>query len=176
MPQFGTIKRQTPRIEVHRGFNPNEPHTLSAAHPVASGVTIVSGQVISKQWNGTTSQYEWVLGVAGANIVPHFALNDSADEDVIEAGVLPALSAQGQFELSTPFYKDGDTYNDGVALTFDGVTGDVKATTAGSGEPILGICSKMHGLIDITGTNSNCVQKTVVRLATGYQVNADTTP
>ena len=51
MPTFGTVKRQYPRVEVLRGYNPNETQQLSQAYPVADGVTILSGQIISKNWN-----------------------------------------------------------------------------------------------------------------------------
>lgn len=175
MPQYGTIKRLNPRIEVHRGFNPNEPHTQTSAHPVKSGVTILSGQVISKVWNADITDYEWELGWA-AGRVPYFAYNDSADEDIIETGKLVALSCVGQFEIATAFFKDGDTYNDGVFLGPDGVTGDVKAATAESGEPILGVVVKSHGPDSLVGKNSNVTNTDVIRLRTMYLPNlADAT-
>jgi hypothetical protein len=175
MPQFGTIKRLYPRIEVPRGFNPNEPHTQSAAHPVKSGVIILSGQVVTKVWNATINDYEWELGwVAGR--VPHYAYNDSADENIIEAGKLVALSCVGQFEIQTAFFKADDTYNDGVHLSPDGVTGSLKAATLESAEPICGIVSKIHGPLSLAGKNSNVVNLNVIQFQTVYLSNtADAT-
>lgn len=121
------------------------------------------------------SQYEWVCGGGGEGI-PHFAINDGADEDVIEAGTLPALSCAGDYEIQIAHFKAGDTYSDGALLTPDGTTGDVKVTTAGSGAVICGVVSKIRGPGDLTGINSNALTKTYVQLETSWQVNADTTP
>ncbi len=170
MPRYGTIKRQYPRVEVLRGYDPNEPRTKTQAFPVKSGVTISSGQVISLAWDAALSQYEWVLGVTGT-AMPYIALADSRDEDVQEADKLPALSVAGDFEIQTAFFKAGDTYNVDVPITFDGVTGDLKATTAGSGAAILGFITRNHGVENLAGKNSNAVNLDVVTFQTSYQLN-----
>ena len=91
-----------------RDFDPNEPRTRTASYPVPSDVTIKSGQVIYVLWDAGAARYEWQFGcVAGA--FPHVALQDLADEDVIEADSLVGLSCSGQFELATGYFKAGDT-------------------------------------------------------------------
>ena len=191
MPQYGTIKRTLPRIGVLRGFNPQEPFQLSQAAPVASGVTIKSGQVISLAWNGTLSQYEWVLGVATTGATPYFALNDSTDYDVVEAGKLPGLSSAGKFEIRTPYYKAADASGFVVdaPITFDGVTGNIKlwtlpGTTAAAGAAIIGFVSRNHGVETLSsvgagspaiggnnGVDSSAVSPiTTVTFTTNYQV------
>ncbi len=172
MPQFGLAnKRQYARIEFIRGFSGNEPTGLSASHPIKSGETILSGEVVTKWWNNTLSQYEWQRGGNGGSGIPHFAHNDGLDEDVIETGELLAISCAGDYEIQIAHYKIGDTYNDGVLLTPDGDTGDVKATTAGSGDPVVGRISKIHGPLDLTGVNSNITVMTVIQLETQYLPN-----
>jgi hypothetical protein len=129
MPQYGLANQRTfAKMEVLRGFSDNEPTGLSASLPVKTGETILSGEVVTKYWNGTLEQYEWVRGGSGEGI-PHFAFDESANEDVIEAGKLLALSCAGSYEIQVAHFKVADTYNDGVLLTPDGTTGDVKATT-----------------------------------------------
>lgn len=146
MPQFGTIKRLKPRVEVFRGFNPQDPSTRSATAPVSSkkadgstndpalngGFLIRSGQVVSLIPDGGI--YKWALGfdpTATPPQVPHIAYNDSTDEDVIEAGNMPGLSCAGQFEIATAFFKAADVnlFDMGVLLTPDGLTGNVKVGT-----------------------------------------------
>jgi len=151
---YGTVQRVHPRVRVLRGYNPNEPQTLTQSLPVATAVTILSGQVISPKWNSVTSQNEWVLGKDSAATLVYIALKDSADLDVLSAGTLPALSCAGKFEIQTPFYKTGDTYNEGVFLTADGVTGDLKATTAVSINDIYGVVTRQHGVTSIAAEDS----------------------
>lgn len=167
MPQYGTVKRVKPRLVVLRGFDPNEPRTLTQAAPVASGVTILSGQVISLDWNSVLDQYEWVLGGVSGQ-VPYIALQDSVDPDVVESGTLVGLSCLGQFELQTAYFAAEETYNVDVPLTYDGVTGDVKPTTFGSGEPILGVVTRNHGTVNLAGKDSSATSLDVVVFTTNY--------
>jgi hypothetical protein len=146
---YGTIQRAYPRVRVLRGYNPNEPHTLTRSLPVATGVTILSGQFISPQWNSTTGEYQWVKGRDAATTEGFIALKDSTDTDVQSAGTLPALSCAGQFEIQTPFFKTGDTYKSGVYLTEDGATGNLKATTLAAAAHIYGIVTRINGVVDI---------------------------
>lgn len=171
MPRYGTIKRQYPRVEVLRGFNPNEPHTFTQAYPVQAGVAILSGQVVSAVWNGALSQYEWQLGWSlqnGVPAVPFVALNDSGDPDVIEAGNLAALSSAGQFEIETAFFKAGDTFLVDVPVGPDGVTGNIKVSIPGSGVPIMGYITRNHGPKSLVGINSNAVNLSVVSFQTAF--------
>jgi hypothetical protein len=175
MPRSGYIRRQYPRVEVLRGYDPNEPRTLTQSFPVATGVTVLSGQVVSLAWNAGLDTYEWELGWS-AGRVPHIALQDSADEDVLEAGKLTGLSSLGKFEIQTAFFKTGDTYNVDVPVSPDGVTGNLKAATLESGDPVMGFISRIRGPKDITGTNSSSVVKDVVVFTTNYSPNtADAT-
>lgn len=154
MPSRGTVVRTKPRLEILRGNDPTLPKHLTRTAPVKSGVTVVSGQIISLEWQAGVEEYHWVLGVTGAAI-PHIAVQDSADYDVTEAGGLTGLSCLGDFEVQTAFYKSAETYNQDVFLTFDGVTGDVKPTTVASGAAILGVCSRIRGVQDISSENSS---------------------
>lgn len=178
MPQFGTVKRQYPRVEVLRGFNPNEPFTLTQAYPVADGVTILSGQVISKSWNAALGQYEWVLGWTAG--VPFIAYNDDQDKDVLEAGTLPGLSSAGQFEIQTAFWKAADEalFVVDTPVCPDGVTGNIKVATANDGVPVLGYVTRNHGPLDLgptgsgnNGHNSNAVHLEVVSFQTAFDPN-----
>ena len=157
MPQIGTYKRVKPRVRVLRGFNPQEPFTLSQGAPVAADVTIKSGQVISLDWNAAASQYEWVLGVPSANVgaTPYIALNDSADYDVVEADKLPGLSCAGQFEIATPFYKAADAagFVNDAPVTYDGETGDIKLwleADGTAGAPIIGFVTRNNGPVTLS--------------------------
>jgi hypothetical protein len=180
MPQHGYIKRSKPRVEVLRGYNPNEPHTLSQSHPVKANVTIKSGQVISLTWVGGNSRYEWQLGCADG-LMGYIALQDwdqsvtgglgafGYDPDVIEAGKLTGLSCAGQFEIQTAYFKTGESYPMDQALTFDGVTGDLKP--AGSSDQVLGRITRpsgQSGARDLTGIHSGASTLDVIIFTTGF--------
>jgi hypothetical protein len=153
---IGIQTRAYPRVRVLRGWNPNEPQTLTQSLPVATGVTILSGQVISPKWNATLSQNEWVLGLDAAALTLYVAVKDSADLDVVSAGTLPALSCAGKFEIQTAFYKTGDTYNEGIFLTADGVTGNLKAVAATTTtDHIFGVVTRIHGVTDLGAAGLN---------------------
>lgn len=131
MPTFGHLKRDFPRLEPLRGYDPNEPQTQTAAYRVKAGEIILSGMVISPVWNSSDSVYEWQQGVGTSLDVPvYFALQDSEDADVVEAGNLVGLSCAGQFEIEIAFFKEDDTYNEGTLLTV-GLTTDDWTLTAG---------------------------------------------
>lgn len=160
MVNYGISTRSKPRIEVLKGFDPNEPFSRRDSHPVAANQGIKSGMVISKWWNATTSRYEWVKGVdvttlgQDANVQVFFALQDETDHDVVNSGLLTGLSSSGQFEIETGYFKTGDTYNQDIPLTYDAATGNLKATTFDGTTPVVGICNQMHGLIDVAPYNS----------------------
>jgi hypothetical protein len=153
---IGITTRAYPRVRVLRGWNPNEPQSLTQSLPVASGVTILSGQAISPKWNSSTSQNEWVLGLDSGATTLYVAVKDSTDLDVVSAGTLPALSCAGKFEIQTAFYKIGDTYNEGVFITADGVTGDFKAVAATTTtDNIYGVVTRIHGVSDLGPLGAN---------------------
>ena len=202
MPRFGTIKRTYPKVEVLRGFNPNEPHPFSSAIPVAIDTTgtvqsnpnygksilIYSGQVISQVWNAVSSQYEWALGWTAG--IPYIALQDSFQEDVLEAGTLVGLSCAGQFEIETAFWTDGNgglqvgggaNFVVDAIVSPDGVTGGIKVGTSKSGVPVMGYVTRNHGPRFLgptgsgnNGTNSSAVvaNEYVVSFITAYAPNA----
>lgn len=188
MPLHGTIKRTKPRVTVLRGYNPNEPQTLTQSHPVKSGVTIKSGQAISLEWVAGNSRYEWILGgpadEADATMI-YVALQDwdlsqtgglgsfGYDPDAVEAGKLTGLSCAGQFELETAYYKSDDTYTLGAPITYDGTTtlGNFKVATADT-DLIIGRISRTSGQsspIDLTGKNSEATTLTVITFTTGVE-------
>jgi len=153
MPQSGlTNTRTKPRVTVLRGFDPNAPTTLTTSLPVAvsSGLGSTaqkSGQVMSATWDPALGSPAWVLGLTASasstttahvsKNTPYIALQDSADEDVIEAGKLTGLSCAGQFEIQTAYYTSG-TYYVGSQLKADSSTlGNITLCSA-TGDIVLG--------------------------------------
>lgn len=184
MPRFGTQKRQYPRVEVLRGFNPNEPFTLTQAYPVKDGVNILSGQVISLANDPDGDGLDkWILGwVSG---IPYIAYNDwnvttGKDEDVLEAGKLPGLSSTGQFEIQTAFFSGDEAgFVPGAPVGPDAVSGDIKVTTVKSGVPIMGYVTRNRGAKNLgptgsgnNGVNSSAENLDVVSFETAYAPNA----
>jgi hypothetical protein len=102
------------------------------------------------------------------------------DEDVIEAGTLPALSCDGQFELQTGFFTAAAangtayTYQVDVPLTFDttaGNIGNLVPTTygAGAGIPIVGIVTRNNGPLSLVGFDSSATNLNVISFNTHYE-------
>jgi hypothetical protein len=147
--KYGTYARTSPRVKVLRGYEGNESSAITTVAKITDGQTIVSGQVISLS-SGT-----WVLGCAAGSI-PHIALQDGTDTDVISSGLLLGLSCSGKYEIETAAINSALTYNEGTALKA-GVTGAdsenggstgnlgnvVPATVSGGAADILGYCT--HG-------------------------------
>ncbi len=171
---LGTVQRTTPRLVVLRGWDPNEPTTLTRSLRVKSGVTIKSGQCISALWNSSDAVYEWVLGKDSGADLCYIATKDSADFDVISADSLTALSCAGKFEVQTAFYKTGDTYIDGAFVGPDGTTGNFKVVEKNSADTILGVITSQHALQDIKSINSGVTPDVngtvlVLQFSTHYQ-------
>ncbi len=127
-------KRARLRLIEHRDPFGNRPTGLSGTFPVKADATILSGQLISVKRNTVTGVNEWVLGYNPASSQGReiaFAIDDSTDPDVIAAGNLRGLSARGRHDISTPYTKAGETYQLGAELTYDGVTGFLKAAVGG---------------------------------------------
>lgn len=189
MPLHGQLKRSKPRVEVLRGYNPNEPQTLTQSHPVKTSVTVLSGQVIYLKWDATAASYVWDLGCEDG-YTPYIALQDwdksqtaglgqfGYDPDVMEAGKLTGLSCAGKFEIQTAFFYN-TTYAMDTALTYvpndgtgNGDAGDLRP--AGSGDPVVGFISRTSGQnspIDLTGINSNVTNKKVITFTTNFDNN-----
>jgi len=127
MPQHGHSKLAKPLLQVPRGYDPNEPTKHQATEVPKSDAAIKSGQVISKSY--VDGQYVWIVGGA-AGATPYMALQSQTDFDVRECGKLTGLSCAGEYVFATGYYKDGDVYNDGAFLTYDGTTGDIKVAAA----------------------------------------------
>lgn len=155
---FGLVnERLTPRLEVLRGYRPETPFEFRTAYPVASGVTIKSGQLVAPKYNADLGDHEWVLPSTTTDHVAQYywANNDSDDFDVIEAGKLPALSCAGQFELETAFYTAG-TYVNGALIGPDlDNPGDLKVlATNATTDVIIGEVSRKSPT-SVLGRNSN---------------------
>jgi hypothetical protein len=204
MPQSGTLKRAQPRIEVLRGFDPNEPTTLTQSFPVAANQNIKSGQIVSAQLAGDGVSFEWVVGIqknkgdAGlANIRPMFAYSDATDHDILEAGTLPALSANGEFEIEIPWFAEPDVDVNGAELAAytlgtpvyaafnddapdGGAAGDligyIRTATAGETGAMIrvGYLTRNHGIKDVTGNPTNNIPGTNSNVVNGRVVSLET--
>lgn len=164
MPRSDYLRRTKPRVEVLRGWDPNEPTTFTQT--VRASEAILSGQLISLNWNSTDSVYEWELG-GGAGRIPYIAVQDSTDEDVLECGKLTGLSCAGKFEIETAYFTTG-TYGVDKFLTWDGTTGNVKVAT--EGDDIIGIVTRNHTTKSLNKINSNVeADNEVISFFTNYQ-------
>lgn len=133
----GYTRRQKPRVEVLRGYDPVGDNMLTAKAEVADETVIHSGQVMSLDGNG-----KWVLGLEAGQI-PYIALSDSYDTDVNSAGFLTGLSCVGNYEFQIGWFDSTGTYNDGTPLKASGTTpGNVVNTTWGSGDVVLGVVTR----------------------------------
>lgn len=115
-------QRLKPRIEVLRGYKPDTADEFRTSLPVAFNVIILSGQLIQPKWNAQRDTYEWVLaGDSEAEPQYYWAADDSQDEDVQEAGTLPALSCSGQFVIETAYFNSDEpnVYNRSKFVTVD---------------------------------------------------------
>ena len=165
MPRSDYIRRTKPRVEVLRGWDPNEPSTFTQT--VRASVTILSGQLISLAWNATDSVYEWALG-GSAGRIPYIAVQDSADEDVVECGKLTGLSCAGKFEIETAYFTSGN-YGVDTLLTWDSSTaGNVKPAAVNN--DIIGIVTRNKTSKSLNDINSNVPSGTnVISFFTNYQ-------
>lgn len=163
--------RAKPRVQILRNWDLVSTSTLNQVLPVADGVTVKSGQVIQRTWNGTLNRYEWTLGCS-AGKAPFIAYQDSTEADVVAADGLTGISISGDYEIQTGYFKSGDTYNTDVLLTFDGTTGDVKAAT--EGDLILGRCSRIRGTKKLNDPANNVYANSETSSANSYVVTFET--
>ena len=101
---LGTYKREYPRGYVMRGWDPQNPSTLTSALPVAvdpdtaQPYDIQPGMVISTDTDGKS----WKLGGAGSLIA---VAQDGVERwDVMAADSLVGLLCSGKFRFATPFF------------------------------------------------------------------------
>ena len=179
---YGTQQRAVARLIVLRGWDPSNPTMRTRSAPVASGTTILSGQVISLQYSTPDGQEEWNLGVVSATDIPYFAVQDSDDYDPIASGVLTGLSSLDNIELQTGYFdaSPSPSYGSQVALKASTVTaGNVTTAATSSTVTILGYTSRFNGPTNIQPTNSGVIPDgsgnvLVLTLMTGYVRNAAT--
>lgn len=176
---IGITQRATPRVQIYRGWDPNNPTTNRSVNaPIATGVNIVSGQVISLQSNNGV--YQWILG-AVAPALPYIAYQDSLDFDVQASGGLTGLSCLDQIELYTAFFNPtpaGVPYGTNQRLKADGATGNV-TTALTTDKPTLGYQTRFDGPVDIAQqvpgvTPNGSGQVLVLVLTTDYQTSGNT--
>lgn len=130
---LGTYKREYPRGYVMRGWDPQNPSTLTSALPVAVDADtakpyeVQPGMIIST----TTDGKSWQLGGTGSLIA---VAQDGVERwDVMAADSLVGLLCSGKFRFATPFFarfaKDSSAtsgagtaavYTAGTPLTYCG--------------------------------------------------------
>lgn len=174
MATYGTQQRSgKPSLEVLRGFDPNEPFTQTATHPVKDGVTVLSGQLIVLEAEVTSpTGYQWIVcPIDFADGAVYIAEKDSTAEDVVSAGNLPGLSCAGQFEFESAYF-DGTAsdYDEGEYLTPSTATaGNVMECAAArptSDEHVIGQITRKEAN---TGSfNSNVAATDVIRWRTVF--------
>lgn len=165
----GWYQREKRRVVVKRGPITFTQHTDIADYaPVADGVTVLSGQLISKDSDGN-----WVLGVAKGK-EPFVALKDSDEPDVgaTPNGYLPAVSLRGDYTIETAYYVDSGTYNVGDPLiaatggnagsftlaTSDSFTGDATEDIIATVQEVPADLNSGTGLrVDMTAEDSSVI-------------------
>lgn len=177
MPTYGIVMRDKPWLVVLRGFDANQPSQKTAAYPVKpSEVDVIkSGMVISIDDTTDPANPVWVKGWAATRI-PYVALQDGNTYNVVSANSLVGYSCLGNFVLQTGYFKTGESYPIDTPVTPDGTTGDIKPTTTGSGEPIMGyITAPVDDLLDGGATGypsiSGVVDGDVVAFQTAWLTN-----
>jgi hypothetical protein len=177
---YGTLQRLNPRLRVIKGYVGQNSNQRQEVCPVASGMAIMSGMVISKLWSTDNARYEWVLGlVAGAE--PYIALQDYTDTDVLAADGLTGLSCAGQYTLESAYFVTGTAANwsDNAKVSAyannDGTSSNRGLLKlAVTGDPVIGSVIRLHaGLADARPYTSNVVPAgngtvEVARFDTGY--------
>jgi hypothetical protein len=166
---YGTYQRIAPRVNVLRGYMGNEPYGRSYSAPVASGVTILSGQLIS------LSSGSWVLGVT-AGSEPFIAFADSTDTDVISSGLLLGLSCAGQYEIETAWFDNSVTYNESsllVACTGGSSTANITPGVAALGAIGCAVASSNADTIGFAAAGGR-QDATAINSQSGYLENTAT--
>lgn len=159
---YGYTQRTKPRLRVLRGYPGQAPSNLSHVAPVATGVTIYSGQLIALEAG------EWVLydSASHAAQTPYIAYHDSSDGDAKEAGLL-GYSLEGNFEFETGYFASGLVADNDTPL-MGGTGGDagslIVASTPAT-DPIIGFATRAvtgDAVRDLAGQNSEATDTEVV--------------
>lgn len=175
---YGYYQRTKPRLVVRKGWDPLESKRGIRSLPVKTGVTVYSGQVLCPEL--VSSEWVWALAdraIAGhRDQIPHFALSDSFDNDVVSAGKLNAVAATSQTELQTGYFSTDGTspLNSGVPLTLGtgGNVGSLITTERGTGPtyPVVGFLTQDHvaGPVSLVGEDSSATDLNVIRFDAHY--------
>jgi hypothetical protein len=121
---LGTYKREYPRGYVMRGWDPQNPTTLSSALPVVKDTEgmpdeIQPGMIISTNAEGNA----WKLGAPESdNALIAFAQDGVERWDVMASGSLVGLLCSGKFRFATPFFARYKKATSTVVLDTDGKT------------------------------------------------------
>lgn len=171
MPQFGTVKRQKPRIRIYRGYDPMNPTKLSRTAPVKAGVVIQSGQAIALEFNATLARYEWALWTAALGRA-FVAYGESTDPDVRDAERLKALDPRDAYDFHTAYFDaepaSALAYNEGINVGPSTVVpGNWTTIAPTTGALIIGQCgADMRGPKDIANEDSSAIDTVVIRVVT----------
>jgi len=149
---YGEYRRALPRLKIRKGYHGNESTALQFSAPIATGTTILSGQVICLNSIGS-----WVLAspttlaAGGGAATPYLALQDSVDTDVLSSGLLLGLSCAGQYLFETGYYvrTDGNfAVNDAPLVVSSTVPGSLTLAVAPGGGTV------WDAALDIVGVTS----------------------
>lgn len=146
-----------PRVQVVKGFDPMETQAAQTIAPVASGVTVYSGQFLK-----LTTAGEFDLANTGFTGELFVALQDSADLDVVASGKLTGLPVSGQFEIETPWFDKAATWTNaiGARISIGATAGTATLTSAvagasGTATPVCGVVTS--DIRDVIGENSTAL-------------------
>lgn len=150
---YGEYRRALPRLRVVKGYHGNESSALQFSAPPASGVTILSGQIIYLNSLGA-----WALATStlALGLTPYIALQDSMDTDVLSSGLLLGLSCAGQYVFETAYYvrTDGSfNVNDLPLVVSNAVPGSLTIPTTGN-SLLPGSGTMWDAAVDIIGVTT----------------------
>lgn len=165
---YGIQKRSKPRLRFVKGFDGQNSLKLQENLFIYDDGAVMSGMIVSKFWNTSTSRYEWKIGVV-SGATPYIADQDYDDSDVIAAGgILTAYPLSSEIEVQTPYVADADDTSFGGDAS--GVSDDVALAAfaddddmagylyvAGAATQIVAYISGGHhtGLLDVAVENTN---------------------
>ncbi len=171
--RIGLVNQRTyARLEVLRGAEFTVPSSLTHTAQVKDGQTILSGQLIVIDDAGG-----WRLADADTdgtgNKRIYIALQDSTDEDVIEAEGLTGYDVAGDFEFESAFFEPGGTYSyeGATPLTLSTTAGAIAPTTYAAGtaaKVIIGRISRPSPRTLGTGTATHQVDATAPAVSDTY--------
>lgn len=130
-----------------------------------TGEGIKSGMLISLDEDGL-----WVKGLE-AGAIPHFALQDQSDEDVVAGGgKLTGLSCLGKTRIRTAYVDSEASYVDGSPLKEGAEAGEVTLGALDSTDTILGFVAG-EGLEDVAPYDSSATPDDAGKI---WSINLDT--